>query len=131
MEDILTRIFGDMAGRIGGPMSFRLVLQPLVAIVLAIRAGMQDARDGKPPYSWSVLTNPDHRRELLKEGWKAVAKVFIVAILIDVVYQLIVLRTVYPGEAIIVAFLLAFVPYLLVRGPVDRIMRSRRPAVKG
>jgi hypothetical protein len=131
MDEILSRIFGDLAGRVGGPMSFRLVLQPLVAIVLAIRAGMQDARDGKPPYSWAVLTNSDHRRELLREGWKAVAKVFGAAVLIDVVYQFIVLRTVYPGEALIVAFLLACVPYLLVRGPVDRILRSRRPAVKG
>ena len=112
-------------------MSFRLVLQPLVAIVLAIRAGMQDFRAGKPPYSWAVLTDADHRRELLREGWKAVAKVFGAAVLIDVVYQFIQLRTVYPGEALIVAFLLACVPYLLVRGPVDRIMRSRRPAVKG
>ena len=131
MDEILSRIFGDLAARVGGPMSFRLVLQPLVAIFLAIRAGMQDARDGKPPYSWTVLTNSDQRRDLLREGWKAVAKVFGAAVLIDVVYQLIVLRTVYPGEALIVAFLLACVPYLLVRGPVDRIMRSRRPAVKG
>jgi hypothetical protein len=41
----------------------------------------------------------------------------------DVVYQIIVLKTFYPVEALIIAFLLAFVPYLLIRGPVARIAR--------
>jgi hypothetical protein len=34
-----------------------------------------------------------------------------------------VLKTFYPGEAEIVAILLAFVPYLLLRGPVARVAR--------
>jgi hypothetical protein len=97
---------------------------------LAIRAGMRDAREGKPAYFWTIITNREHRRELLQEGWKAVAKVFGAAVIIDVVYQLIVLRRVYPGEALLVAFFLACVPYLLVRGPVERIMHARRSAVK-
>jgi len=41
----------------------------------------------------------------------------------DVIYQYLVYRWFYPGEALIVAFILAFVPYLLIRGPVDRIAR--------
>ena len=37
---------------------------------------------------------------MLKEGWKSIGKVFILAIVLDVVYQLIEHRwTVYPGEA--------------------------------
>lgn len=36
---------------------------------------------------------------------------FILALILDVVYQIIVLRFVYPGEAIIVAFVLAIMPY--------------------
>ena len=47
------------------------------------------------------------------------------AIVIDVVYQFIVFRWFYPGEALVVAFVLAIVPYLLVRGPVNRIARNR------
>ena len=38
----------------------------------------------------------------------------------DVIYQLIVFNTLYPGEAVIVAIVLAFVPYLLLRGPFAR-----------
>jgi hypothetical protein len=121
MDDVLARIWEDLGGRVGGPLSFRLLLQPLVAMVLAIRAGLEDARTGRPAYLWSIATSSDHRRELLREGWKAVAKVFVIAVIIDAVYQVMVFRWVYPGELLIVAFLLACVPYLLIRGPANLI----------
>jgi hypothetical protein len=130
MDELLARVWGDLVGRVSGPMSFRLVLQPAVAVILAIRAGVHDARDGRPAYFWTILTNSDDRRDLLREGWTAVAKVFLAALVIDVVYQLVVLRWVYPGEALLVAFLLACVPYLLIRGLVNRLVRSRRRALK-
>jgi hypothetical protein len=50
-----------------------------------------------------------------------VGKVFIFAVVLDVVYQWIVLKFVYPGEVIIVAFILAIVPYLILRGIANRI----------
>jgi hypothetical protein len=129
MDEMLARIWENLGGRVGGPLTFRLILQPLVAASLAVRAGLQDARAGRPAYFWAMLSDSPHRSELLREGWKAIAKVFVLAFGIDVVYQLIVERWVYPGEALIVAVLLAFVPYLLLRGPVARIARSatRRP----
>ena len=61
---------------------------------------------------------------MLEDGWKSVGKVFVVALILDVVYQLIVLRFVYPGEAILTAFLLAIVPYLILRGLTTRVARS-------
>ncbi|MDH4230466.1 MAG: hypothetical protein OEW04_00370 [Nitrospirota bacterium] len=121
MEDIFTRIFENLVERVSGPMKFRLILQPLMAAIFAVRSGLQDAREGRPPYFWSVFTNPDHRRELLQDGWKAVGKVFVIAIILDAVYQYMELRWFYPGEAILVAIILAFVPYLLIRGPVNRL----------
>lgn len=126
MDEVLSRIWENLGGRIGGPLSFRLLLQPLVAAGLAVRAGLHDARTGKPPYFWTIWTSPADRRELLREGWKAVAKVFVLAVAIDVAYQLMVFRWVYPLELFIVAFLLACVPYLLVRGPANRIVAGRR-----
>ena len=89
-------------------------------------AGLRDAQAGKPPYFWAILTSPADRADLLREGWKAVGKVFVLAMVIDVVYQLIVFRWIYPLESLLVAFLLACVPYLLIRGPVNRIARSGR-----
>ena len=126
MDDLLTRVWEHLGGRIGGPLTFRLILQPLVAAALAVRAGLLDARTGRAPYLWAILTNPAHRRDLLREGWKAVVNVFAVAVVIDVAYQLIVFRWVYPGEVLIVAFLLACVPYLLIRGPANRIASAFR-----
>jgi hypothetical protein len=130
MDEILTRFWENLGGRVGGPLTFRLILQPVVAAVLAIRAGLADARAGRPAYFWTILTNPGDRRELLREGWKAVAKVFTIALVIDIVYQLIVFRWVYPFEVLIVAFLLACVPYLLIRGPVNRIASAGRKRVR-
>ena len=37
-----------------------------------------------------------------------------------------VFRWIYPFETLLVAFLLACVPYLLIRGPVNRIARAGR-----
>jgi hypothetical protein len=107
-------------------MTFRLVLQPTMATLLAIRAGLKDAREGRPPYFWTILTDSSQRTNLLREGWAACARVFFLAIIIDVIYQWIVQRWIYPGELIVVAVVLALIPYLLIRGPVNRIARRWR-----
>ena len=86
MDEMLTRLWENLGGRIGGPMSLRLLLQPTIATILAIRSGLADARAGKPPFFWTVLTNANDRRELLRSGWKSVAKVFTMAVVLDVVY---------------------------------------------
>jgi hypothetical protein len=131
MEDFLMRVWTNILDRVGGPMTFRLIMQPTVAALLAVRAGLRDAREGRPPYLWTILTVPSERLRLLKEGWKGTARVFFLAIIMDVVYQLLVLGWIYPGEALIVAFLLAGIPYLLIRGPVTRMtQRWYRPRPK-
>lgn len=123
MDDIWMRIVENMSDRVTGPMKFRLVLQPVMAAIFAVLSGLKDARTGKPPYFWALLTDPAHRTDMIKDGWKSVGRVFLLAIAIDVVYQIIVLHTVYPLEVVIVAFVLAIVPYLLLRGLVTRIAR--------
>ncbi len=52
---------------------------------------------------------------------------FIVAFVLDVIYQLVAHRWVYPVQSLIVATLLAVVPYTLVRGVSNRIARRTRP----
>jgi hypothetical protein len=124
MEDIWMRIVENLTDRVSGPLKFRFLLQPAMASIFAILSGLKDARTGKPPYFWALVTDPAHRVDMLKDGWKSVGKVFVLALALDVVYQIIVLRFVYPGEAIIVAFVLAIVPYLILRGLVTRLMRK-------
>jgi hypothetical protein len=94
-----------------------------MAAFFAIRAGLADAKAGKPPWFWELVSNPPERADMVKEAWKRIGKVFILAVVLDVVYQLIVLHFVYPGEALIVAFVLAIVPYVLLRGPAMRVAR--------
>jgi hypothetical protein len=66
---------------------------------------------------------------VLRNLWTFVGKVFIVAVALDVVYQLIVLQWIYPVETLIVATMLALVPCMVVRAIGNRIVtviRQRR-----
>jgi hypothetical protein len=125
MDDTLSRIANDLVGRLDGPLHFRFILQPLMATIFAVKDGLKDAREGRVAYFWGIFTQPGHRMDLIKRGWKSVGKIFILALVLEVVYQIWQLHTFYPGEALIVALLLAIVPYLLIRGPVNRIMSRR------
>lgn len=123
MDELWTRIVGGVIERTSGPLHLRLILQPLMAVTLAVVAGLKDARAGRSPYFWALLTDPAHRRDMLKDGWKSIGKLFVLAWLLDIAYQFIVVRSLYPGGAIIVAIALAIVPYLVVRGLVTRFAR--------
>lgn len=120
----------ELLGRIEGPFAFRLILQPIVAAALAVRAGIKDARTGRSPHLWAIIHQPERRRDLLRETWQSVRKVFIVAVLIDIVYEIVVFRWVYPLQPFIVAVVLAVVPYLLLRGMVNRLARHHRSEVE-
>ena len=108
MEDILRRVFENLANRVSRPMKFRLILQPLMAAILLSRSGLKDAWEGRPAYFWALFIKSAHRRDMLRDGWKWVGKVFVIAVILDLVYQLIVFRWFYPGEALLVAVILAF-----------------------
>ena len=123
LQDLLLRMWTDLLARPAGPFAFRLVLQPLMAVLFAVRDGYTDARTGRSPYFWAVLHDPGQRRGRLVEGVKATVKVVLLGVVIDTVYQLRVLGRFYPGEAFGFALLLGFVPYLLIRGPADRVVR--------
>lgn len=128
MDNMWERVGTQLIARVSGPMKFRLVFQPCMAAFFAIRSGLADARAGKTPYFWCLLSDPTQRDAMIKDGWKSVSRVFILALVLDVVYQIIVLRFVYPGEALIVAFILAIMPYLILRGLVTRAARRKDAA---
>ena len=133
MNEIFVRVWQNLCARLTGPMNLRLIIQPTVATILAIRAGLRDAHQDRGPFLWEVLWNPAHRRELLQQGWRDVGKVFLIATILDSVYQVMVHRRVYILELLITAAALAIVPYILVRGPISRIaklMFGARPAMK-
>lgn len=125
MHDMWLRISDNLMDRVTGPLKFRLVLQPVMACAYAVIAGLRDAKNGEPPYFWGLVTNPANRTAMIRDGSKSVGKVFILALIMDIAYQLWVQRFVYPGEAVIVAFILAIIPYLVLRGLVTRVARVK------
>ena len=104
----------------------RLIIQPIAACILAFRAGLRDLREVRQPLLWALAFDPAQRRPLLWQAWKQAGKVFLVGVLLDVAYQIVVLHMVYPGVAIVVAILLAVIPYALVRAAVTRLLSLRK-----
>jgi len=117
------RIWHDLVERPDAPMRFRFILQPLMAVIVAIRHGLNDARTGRSPYFWTMLGNPRERVQRLNEGLNATARIILLGLVMDAIYQVIVLKQFYPAEAVIVALLFAFIPYVIIRGPAARIAR--------
>jgi len=118
----LQTFWHDLVARPGGPMTFRFILQPAMAAIAAFHAGVKDANAGRSPYLWSVLTNPEERKGRLYEGLIHTARIILLGLVMDGVYQFVVLKSFYPGQAVVIAIVLAFIPYLLLRGPIARIV---------
>ena len=55
-------------------MHLRLVLQPLMACLLASLAGLRDARAGRTPFLWALAADPDQRRSLLRQAESVVVE---------------------------------------------------------
>src|SRR4051812_18686366 len=111
-EEVRHRVWQQLIERPTGPMAFRFILQPVMAVIAALRDGVNDAKSGRSPYFWTLLTNPFERGHDLYEGLISTARVILLGLCMDAIYQWIVLKTFYPAEAVIVAIALAFFPYL-------------------
>jgi len=125
IQEILTRFWDQLIAQPSGPLAFRLILQPIMATILAILDGVKDARTGRPPFLRTILSDPSQRAAYLREGLKRVSRVIVFAFVMDAIYQVMVLHRFYLGEALVTVFVLAVLPYLLIRGPVDRVARRR------
>ena len=116
----------DFIDRLDGPLHFRFFVQPLMAILFAVRDGRRDAREGRSAYLWSLFTDPDERRYLLESGWKGISKVFVLAFALDVIYQFLEWHGLKPLQALLTASVLAVLPYALLRGPINRLVQGRQ-----
>ncbi len=123
IQEFLTRFWDQLIAQWSGPLSFRLILNPVMATILAVLDGLKDARAGRSPYLRTILFDPSQRGTYLREGLKRVSRVIILSFVMDAIYQFIVLRRFYVGEALVTVFVLAVLPYALIRGTVHRIVR--------
>lgn len=106
LHDFLSRVWVNLIERPSGPMAFRFMLQPAMSAALAVRDGIRDARQGTPPYLWSIIFDSGNRAAHVREGLRATSKIILLAVILDVAYQATVLEKSYPGEALIVGLTL-------------------------
>lgn len=128
MMDLIVRGWEELVARETGPLHARFLLQPLVASMIAVRAGWRDARVRRKFFFWKLVEDSADRPILLGELRRDVGKLFLVATALDIIYQAIVLRWFYPIQTLIVAVLLAILPYLVMRGLANRTLRRFAPA---
>jgi hypothetical protein len=121
--EALSRAVDQLIGRASGPFHFRLIITPTLAIIYAIRAGLRDAREGRPPFLWEIIRQPAERKRLRRSWWKDIGKMIIMVLVVDTVYQIFVLRAFYVVQALILVVVLAMAPYAMVRGITTRIKR--------
>jgi hypothetical protein len=113
----------ELPQRFTGPGRLRFVLQPTVAIVLGIRGGLADAKAGHPPYLFGLIFGAVRRRELLRSGVATLRNLLAVAIIMDIVFQLVLYRSVHPGAAVVVGPLFICIPYAVSRALTTRVRR--------
>ena len=121
--EAISRGVEQLLGRASGPLHLRLVIMPTVVTILAIRAGLKDAREGQSPFLWGILAFPAARRARLLSACNDLTRILIVACLLDSAYQLVFLRAFSVVQLLIVAVGCAILPYVLFRGPSTRLVR--------
>src|SRR5262249_43303041 len=119
---MLPPFWDELLARTDGPLQFRFILQPIMATLLALRDGYHDAASGRAPYFQDILRNRLGRGERLKEGFHAVMRVMLLGVAMEAAYQFTVIKAFRPLEMVFVVLLLAFLPYLLMRGPARRVI---------
>lgn len=114
MVEMLGRIFENLGDRVGGPMTFRFILQPAVAVFLGVRDGLRLGRAGAPFINWDQHRRAGTRHPRITMVWHSIRVLVLVALILDLIYQVVVQGSVYPGEAVIVGLTITLTPYLLV-----------------
>ena len=116
------RVWHDLVERPGGPMTFRFFLQPAMAAIAATRRWNQGRAHRPVAVFLDVLEIfTAERVGRLREALFSTARIILLGLGMDAIYQFRVFDTFYPDEAVVIALVLAVVPYFLVRGPVTRI----------
>jgi hypothetical protein len=120
---MLSQAVEQLLGRASGPLHFRLFVMPCVVTVLGIRAGLRDGRAGRQQFLW--LRESTERRQLLRSALKDIGRVFVIAVVLDTTYQILVFKYLYILQVLVIAVMCAVVPYVLMRGIVTRLARKR------
>jgi len=113
----------ELPRRFTGPGSFRFVLQSMLSILLGVRGGLADAREGNSPYLIGLFFNAGRRRELLRSGLATIRNLLAAGIILDVVFQLVIYHSVHPGAALLIGPIFICAPYALSRAVTTRLVQ--------
>ncbi len=116
----------DLAARVTGPMSFRFILQPAIALFLGIRDGLLDARAGTPPFVVDLILRPQNRARQLKTALHRLLTPIVIAVLLDAIAQYLIFHRVRPVAALLVGTFVMGLPYALARGISNRFVSAWR-----
>lgn len=123
MEDWIENILNAIGIRHSGPLSIRLIIQPIMSLAYAVISGIKDAKAGRVPFLIDgLILGKENRKVALTELWKNVGKLFIMAVIMEVIFEIIEFKTVHPFEVIRVSFFLSILPYIIFRGVAERII---------
>jgi hypothetical protein len=115
---------------VSGPMQFRFLVQPAMAVCLGIRDGLKDARAGSPPFLRGLFFQPAGRKQYWREALRRIGIPVAIAILLDAIAQFIMFQHIRPLSALLVGALMMGLPYTAARDVANRVRSSRRPLKK-
>jgi hypothetical protein len=117
----------DLSGRgiFGGTFQLRLILQPLAAMILGVRSGIRDAKEGKVPIIHRIVEAKGERGSVLAHAARDAIVPLVVALVLDSVLQHMINGRIRPLAAVIVGGLLVFLPFLIVRATSNQLWRRR------
>jgi len=118
----------DLVARVTGPMSFRFILQPAIAVALGIRDGLMDAKAGLPPFIYDLVFKPKDRERQLKSALHRLLTPIILATILDAIAQYLISKQIRPLMALLVGTFVMGLPYAVARAITNRIASRLRSA---
>lgn len=108
-----------------GKGQLRFLIQPLVAIFLGARLGVADAKEGQLPFLFRMFRAGHTRGKLFKASLSDVVMPLCLGMVLDAILQYYTLGVVRVLHAMVVGFLLVWLPYAVSRALTNRIVRRR------
>src|SRR5271170_2825794 len=86
--EVRDRAWHDLLERPSHLFRFRFILQPVMAGLAALHDGIADARMGRTPYFWALVTRSSRLLGRLEEGVISTDRVLLLGLVMDTIYQL-------------------------------------------
>jgi len=124
-SSLLSPLVDRFVARFSGPMNLRFVLQPVMAIVLAIRDGRRDALAEAPPFIHNILFGSGERTAHLESAARGLTVPAMVGTVADAIAQFLLFGSVQPSAAVLVGVGVLAIPYAVTRELANRILRLK------